>query len=266
MSRCTHCGSLNPPDGRFCEECGAKLEQVQFSPATIEITIGREDDNTVVIPHTYSQVSRHHARIILMAGELWIEDLSTANGTTVNGTPVARRTPFKLRDEIHLGSHAFKTDLLLPHIAVGSPPNALVPSPLPAQEKPPAPAPVPKPVSPEPANPVNVMVVQAPPPATPPASKYSCPSCGAENIVREGIQERSGGGGGGCIGCLLVIIIIILAPGLMCGMGIISGAIFYTFQFEIIVGVVVMLVISLITRLAMANRYLCQRCGSRFRL
>ena len=52
------------------------------------VTIGREDDNMVQLPH--EKVSKHHA-VIQDESEGWvIQDLQSTNGTLVNGKPVQR--------------------------------------------------------------------------------------------------------------------------------------------------------------------------------
>lgn len=272
MGRCSHCGRTNEPDNRFCEICGTPLhDRPDSDPGIAVVTVGREDDNTIVIAHDSSQVSRHHVRILLEDGRLYIEDLNTPNGTTVNGSAVDGRVRFSMKDQVRLGSYELDTDRLLPHLGA-------------AQKAAKAPAPPPGPaVGPAPVNPGQNLPVPAPPPpvivypapwnpagpgpraAAPARSKFSCPKCASENIVRQGIQ-RSGGGSGGCIGCLLIIIIIILAPGLVCGLGIVSGAILYTYQVEIAAGIVAIITLAVVIRLVMGNSYQCQRCGERFQL
>jgi FHA domain-containing protein len=51
------------------------------------LTIGREQGNTVVIDSAF--VSKSHAVIRHVAGQYQVEDLKSANGTRVNGQPIA---------------------------------------------------------------------------------------------------------------------------------------------------------------------------------
>lgn len=51
-----------------------------------ETTIGREQENDIVIPNP--TVSRFHAKIIRTEDKYFIEDLGSANGTLVNGIKV----------------------------------------------------------------------------------------------------------------------------------------------------------------------------------
>lgn len=74
------------------------------SDVTLEqpvITIGRALDNDIRL--TSSVVSRHHTRIEADPDGLWIVDLGSANGTSVNGERVDRQ-PLRSGDEISLGS------------------------------------------------------------------------------------------------------------------------------------------------------------------
>jgi pSer/pThr/pTyr-binding forkhead associated (FHA) protein len=53
-----------------------------------ETTIGREQENDIVIPNP--TVSRFHAKIIRSEDKYFIEDLGSANGTMVNGIKVTK--------------------------------------------------------------------------------------------------------------------------------------------------------------------------------
>ena len=56
-------------------------------------TIGRKADNTLVIEDP--AVSGHHARIVKVQAVFFLEDLSSTNGTAINGQPITRH---QLRD------------------------------------------------------------------------------------------------------------------------------------------------------------------------
>lgn len=64
------------------------------------VSIGRASDNTIAIPDR--SVSRNHATIFPHGEEYVIEDLSSKNGTYVNGAKVPKHT-LKVGDEIKLG-------------------------------------------------------------------------------------------------------------------------------------------------------------------
>ena len=71
-------------------------------------TIGRGSENDIVIDAP--QISRHHARLIRKDGQIFVEDLASANGTFVNGERVGRReiTP---QDTVSFGTYAVHIDL-----------------------------------------------------------------------------------------------------------------------------------------------------------
>jgi DNA-binding winged helix-turn-helix (wHTH) protein len=64
--------------------------------------VGRDPDCTVSIDSP--TVSRHHARLTLKDGLASVEDLSSKNGTFVNGVRVERSSPVKDGGEIRVGS------------------------------------------------------------------------------------------------------------------------------------------------------------------
>lgn len=58
------------------------------------LTIGRKEDNALVLLDP--RVSGHHAQLELRAAELWLTDLGSTNGTSLNGRRLAPQTPVKL--------------------------------------------------------------------------------------------------------------------------------------------------------------------------
>jgi pSer/pThr/pTyr-binding forkhead associated (FHA) protein len=58
-------------------------EANRFSFDRQEVSIGRETDNDIVIDS--SLVSRHHAKLELREGQIFITDLNSSNGTWING-------------------------------------------------------------------------------------------------------------------------------------------------------------------------------------
>jgi len=55
------------------------------------VTLGRDPHSDVVLPH--GRVSSHHAELSRGGGLLLVTDLGSKNGTRVNGTRIAARTP-----------------------------------------------------------------------------------------------------------------------------------------------------------------------------
>jgi len=118
----------NDPGSRFCENCGQAMpvqgQNVAASGASpMIIRIGREMNNDIRIPENCSQVSRNHAQLIVQGGQIFIEDLGTNNGTTVNGQRITGRVPVDLSSQIRFGSYVFDTSQLGPYLA-GSQPAA----------------------------------------------------------------------------------------------------------------------------------------------
>jgi pSer/pThr/pTyr-binding forkhead associated (FHA) protein len=74
----------------------------QRFPVTQEdVTIGREKDNTIVVPS--ESASRRHARIFSSGGSHVLVDLESTNGTLLNGKTIAEQT-LRNGDVIRVGS------------------------------------------------------------------------------------------------------------------------------------------------------------------
>lgn len=68
-----------------------------------EITIGRKNKNTIPIDNL--QVSNKHARIVKHAGNYFIEDLKSTNGTFLNNEKITKE-PLRDKDIITIGKHS----------------------------------------------------------------------------------------------------------------------------------------------------------------
>lgn len=69
------------------------------------MTIGRKEDNDVRIENL--AVSGHHARILTIFEDSFLEDLSSTNGTYVNGKAIDKH-PLKHGDVITIGKHELR--------------------------------------------------------------------------------------------------------------------------------------------------------------
>ncbi len=69
------------------------------------VTIGRDNDNTVVLPHP--QVSAHHAILVQKDGTYYILNNKSTNGVFVNAKPVKRMEEHRLKmgDQIRIGPY-----------------------------------------------------------------------------------------------------------------------------------------------------------------
>jgi hypothetical protein len=81
--------------------------EAQYEIGHNRAVIGRSSDADVVLP--YDDVSRRHALIWRAGGTVWIQDLGSANGTTIDGSPVGR-APMQVGKgaSIGLGKHRFR--------------------------------------------------------------------------------------------------------------------------------------------------------------
>ncbi|MFN2291920.1 MAG: FHA domain-containing protein [Anaerolineae bacterium] len=76
------------------------------------VTIGRHPDNTVVVPDP--QASRHHAEIAMQGGRWVIQDLSSANGTYVNGEKIVGPHVLMDGDRVGIGKTQFQLQIPVP--------------------------------------------------------------------------------------------------------------------------------------------------------
>ncbi len=145
--KCPSCGHENPPDARFCENCGAPLTapagvplpaptevpsvapppvaalviegtgtEVPLDLSKSEVLIGRADPVSRVFPDVdltphggyEAGVSRRHCRIFRQGDQFFVEDLQSTNGTKVNGQFIPPNRPHPLKDGDVLELGAFK--------------------------------------------------------------------------------------------------------------------------------------------------------------
>jgi two-component system cell cycle response regulator len=71
-----------------------------------EITVGRDDTNTVVLE--VASVSRRHARVFARDGACWLGDLGSTNGSFVNDREIDGEVELVNGDLIKLGGAVFK--------------------------------------------------------------------------------------------------------------------------------------------------------------
>ena len=106
------------------------------------MTIGRKEDNDIRIENL--AVSGHHAKLLTIFDDSFLEDLDSTNGTFVNGQPI-KKHPLRSGDVITIGKHELryinansaamdddseKTVLIRPKAAPQTPtyPNSVTPS------------------------------------------------------------------------------------------------------------------------------------------
>ncbi len=77
----------------------------EYSLLKDEISLGRGEDNDVVIPH--ASVSRAHARLLKRDGSFQLTDLNSTNGCYVNGQPIQGSVMVPSGSEVRLGDVRF---------------------------------------------------------------------------------------------------------------------------------------------------------------
>ncbi len=126
LVRLCECGAKNPPNARKCSSCGEDISDITPTPDTAErpaettfvlsstdgqyaykltsdeIIIGRENVMSEYLS-VKSYVSRSHAMLSIINGELFIENMSNTNFTYVNNQKITGKTQLKDGDEIGLG-------------------------------------------------------------------------------------------------------------------------------------------------------------------
>lgn len=78
-------------------------------PIEGEMIIGRSPDSTIVLPDD-TFASSMHARVWVADGEVWVEDLGSTNGTTVNGAPLRAAARLASGDRVQIGNTLFEAD------------------------------------------------------------------------------------------------------------------------------------------------------------
>lgn len=82
------------------------LKKGAVIPVRNDITIGRKEDNSVVLNDQH--VSGNHAILSIRNEALVLEDLNSTNGTLVNGKKISGRVRLNINDEIRIGTTKFK--------------------------------------------------------------------------------------------------------------------------------------------------------------
>lgn len=85
----------------------SNLRKGAVIPVRREITVGRKNDNQLVLEDPYA--SGHHARIYIKNGkDCILEDLESTNGTLLNGKKLRGKHYLDSGDEIRIGNTSFK--------------------------------------------------------------------------------------------------------------------------------------------------------------
>jgi pSer/pThr/pTyr-binding forkhead associated (FHA) protein len=77
----------------------------QYSLEQDSMVLGRQTDSAICLES--QAVSRHHARIVRVDSNFFIEDLGSSNGTYINGSRIRERTPLTEKDTLQIGPYLF---------------------------------------------------------------------------------------------------------------------------------------------------------------
>ena len=100
---------------------GPQRGRVCHVQRTQPVTIGRRDAELEL---NDSRVSRKHARIAFAAGQWWVEDLGSSNGTWVNAQRIATPTALGEGDQLQIG----RFRLVVGHVAAEPEPDTPAPT------------------------------------------------------------------------------------------------------------------------------------------
>ena len=95
---------------------GAEPVHKVVSPG--EYVIGRAPESDIVIDD--EEISRHHARLVVADGMLYVEDLGSRNGVLLDGQPVVEPSECRPGQRIELGKATFFVGCALPEEFGGS--------------------------------------------------------------------------------------------------------------------------------------------------
>jgi len=81
----------------------AVIKEIPIPDDVLEITIGRKEDNNIVIDHP--AISSHHARLIRQGSSYIIEDLNSTNGTFIGGRKILK-AELHHNDQVDIAKHS----------------------------------------------------------------------------------------------------------------------------------------------------------------
>ena len=103
-------GEPEAPDKSILVVLDSDIRELQDGDSFVcnqgELLLGRSDDCDVVIDGAYA--SARHARLYFQAGQFWLEDLHSTNGTYINGRQVNSPVVLANSDRIRIGGVTFQ--------------------------------------------------------------------------------------------------------------------------------------------------------------
>lgn len=100
---------VQPPSWRLAPYCSAAAQVGELLvPGAFPAYVGRDPSLDIRIPHP--TVSQMHAELLAAGGRIWLRDLTSRNGTFVNGDRVLDPHPLALGDLMQFGSIVFRIE------------------------------------------------------------------------------------------------------------------------------------------------------------
>lgn len=84
----------------------SNLKQGALIHVRNSVAIGRKAENDVILSDTF--VSGNHAKLYIRNNSLYVEDLTSTNGTYLNSEKIEGREKLVIGDEIKIGTVTFK--------------------------------------------------------------------------------------------------------------------------------------------------------------
>lgn len=100
-------GSASGEPELVVEDSEVLAPETRFQVSDGATSIGRSSDSDIVLKND-DYASGRHARLTRHAGLLYVEDLSSTNGTFVNGRKAVGATALKHGDTVRIGSTTFR--------------------------------------------------------------------------------------------------------------------------------------------------------------
>lgn len=264
--------------------------------------IGRELPADIVVPAP--QVSARHAEITHLGGDQFrLTDLGSLNGTYVKGQRIQSAT-IRLTDHVSLGSFVVDLMGLADRVPRVDGVTVASPSTHDESYRPPVPVGHDTPQRPTPGVASDPQGARSPsysapiqpksppigrdgtpeqPVSQPQGSWKKCPSCGSNQVVSIAVFDQKnpkklkvqGGGCSGCLGCLVALLLVVLLWPVLLALGLLGGvagaASAYGMvrfvqqnQVAVTVGVFLLLAIAIAVKVS-APKFVCERCGNKFK-
>lgn len=94
---------IDTPVSKMLLRC---LQTQEEFPVSGEMTVGRDKRSDIHLDD--ASISRQHAKLTVIAGAVFVEDLNSTNGTSVNGQKISAPQQLSVGDEVRFHKRAFR--------------------------------------------------------------------------------------------------------------------------------------------------------------